>query len=531
MSRPTDIIRKTFAILLIASLLSCAQEGSDKKKLPNSVKTQGKIDPIDRQNGLTRQDVKDSLIKDRSKEKAEREERASRETPIPRMSKLIVAAPPPIIGGDKTISFSVTDQVPLKDVLIELGRAAKIDIDLDPTISGGIILNAKNRPLKEIIDRIASLGDLRYSYQNGVLHFERDTPYTKNYFVDYLISSALWSDVESNINSILTSTATSSADGSGGGKTSSVSINKSAGIMSAYASEKQHKEIIKYLAAVEKSTSSQVIIEAKLVEVKLKDEFKAGINWAQTDQSISIGSTPADSLNGGASLILNTIAGTDLNAKMKALETFGVTRTLSSPRIHAINNQKATLNFSDKLVYFKVDSTQSTSVGASTSVVAATITSTKLEENEGMIVEIVPSINVNTQEITLNIKPKITVKSADVIDPASPKNAAGDGFLIENKVPVMQTRELDTMAKIQSGNIVVIGGLMKEAADNTDIGVPFLSRIPVLGWLFKSTSRTSTITETVIFVKATIVNSNSPASKYDRDFQNKFDSTKRPFFN
>ena len=72
-------------------------------------------------------------------------------------------------------------------------------------ISGGIIVNAKNRPLKEVIDRIATLGNLRYSYKNGVLYFESDTAYTKNYFVDYLFDGKLWSDVETNITSILKS--------------------------------------------------------------------------------------------------------------------------------------------------------------------------------------------------------------------------------------------------------------------------------------------------------------------------------------
>jgi hypothetical protein len=118
----------------------------------------GRIDPFDLDTGATLEEAFDTVLKNRDDEKKSNkasENKSPKETPIPKLSKLIVSPPPPSIGGDKVISFSVTDQVPLKDVLIEFGRMVKIDVDIDPAISGGIILNAKNRPLKEVIDRIA----------------------------------------------------------------------------------------------------------------------------------------------------------------------------------------------------------------------------------------------------------------------------------------------------------------------------------------------------------------------------------------
>ena len=120
------------------------------------------------------------------------------------------------------------------------------------------------------------------------------------------------------------------------------------------------------------------------------------------------------------------------------------------------------------------------------------------------------------------VKPKVSLQSDTVTDPASGS--------IKNEVPVIQTREIDTIAKIKSGNIFVIGGLMKETATNTESGTPFLQRIPILGWLFKSTSKSSTVTETVIFIKATIVNSGSIPGKSDRNLQDKLDPNTRRFF-
>ena len=483
----------------------------------------GRIDPFDVDTGLTREEAFDTIIKKRSDEEKSAKasaEKAPKDAPIPKLSKLIVSPPPPVVGGDKIISFSVTDQVPLKDVLIEFGRMVNIDVDIDPSISGGIILNAKNRPLKEVIDRIATLGNLRYSYSNGVLHFEYDEPYMKNYFVDYLVNGNVWADVETGLTAILNS---------GGGGAAPFTSNKSAGIIAIYANEKQHQEAVKYLADVEKYSSTQVLIEAKVIEVNLTKEYSTGINWSRAGNSFSM--TNGYSAGGAANLIIAT---GELTASISALEKFGITKTISSPRISAINNQKAILNFTDKLVYFQIQQTQSntSTSGGTTALVAKTITTTKLEESVGIVLEIVPSINLRTQEITMNIRPKLSVLSNWVADPASPQDLTdADGNRYVNRVPVIQSRELETSAKVQSGNILVIGGLMKDESTNADSGVPLLGRIPVLGWLFKSMSRKSGVTETVIFIKATIINSGTPVDKVDRDIQKNFDPSKRKYIN
>ena len=582
MPKTASLAKKIVALFLIACSLSCAQ---------------GRIDPFDRTTGLSQSEIRDGLIKNQKKSKSSSLEKSRQEknSAIPNVSKLMVTPPPPQIGGDKIISFSVTEQVPLKDVLIELGRLTKIDVDLDPKISGGIILNAKNRPFKEVLDRIATLGKLRYTYENNVLYFQPDKPYIKNYFVDYLQGGTLWTDVESNIRNILSpggaggnvgrsgaaaptansasnptqnsapaANAQTSANGgsgassggrsSGGGSSnsstpsggnqgsgsfvspngSSFSSNKSAGIISIAATSKEHDTISKYLSDVEKYASAQVLIEAKVVEVTLTDVFKTGIEWSSIGKTKTLTSANGYAKGGPINFIATELFNSDLSASITALETFGTTKTLSSPRIHAINNQKASLNFTDKLIYFTVSQSQTaaaTGAGTTAPVIATTISSTKQEEDVGVQLDITPSINLRSNEVTMNIQPKLSVRSDWVLDPASPKDFVDpDGKRIYNLVPVIQTRTISTIAKIQSGGVFVIGGLMKESTTDTDTGIPFIQRIPVLGWLFKSTNKDSQITETVIFIKATIVNSNTRADKNDRDFQEKFDSNKRPYF-
>ena len=506
-------------------------------------------DSFDDKAKLTRSDIKDLMIKN-PKDSKSKKNKNQEEYSIPNVSKLIISPPPPVLGGDKTISFSVTDQAPLKDVLIELGRIANIDIDLDPTISGGVIINAKNRPLKEVIDRIATQGGLRYSYKNGILYFQRDMPFMKNYFVDYLTDGSVWGDVESNLSAILISEqSTQSSNGSSGDSAnaeSSYTTNKSAGIISVFSTERQHGAVEKYLRDVEKYSSAQVLIEAKVVEVSLSDSFRAGINWSWLNSIPKSGVPYSLTQNSmadftaiasagvkptifalGNSTSRKGLFGGSLDLTIQALEEFGTTKTISSPRIHAMNNQKATLSFQDKLVYFKIETTQSQSgansggTSAPSNVVSTSTTSTKMEENIGVELAITPSINLKTNEVTMTIEPTLAVKSGEVKDPVNEKNI----------VPIIQTRTLSTIAKVLSGNVLVIGGLMKQDSANQDSGLPFLNRIPILGALFKVINRKSDIVETVIFIKATIVNSATGATKDDREFQEKFDSGKRRYFN
>ena len=511
MSQATNLIKIISIVFLLVAQSSCYQ---------------GKLDPFDVQNGLSRKDIKDAIVKQPegiNKKNSELLKTIS----IPKTSKLIMTPPPPVIGGDKVISFSVTDTVPLKDVLTELGRVAKIDVDISSKVSGGVTINAKNRSLKEILDRISTQANLRYSYNNGVLYFEPDAPIMKNYFVDYLQKGPLWGEVEKNILSILTN----SQDSSGVLKNSSISSNKSAGIITAFATESQQEEIAKYLDAVYRTASAQVLIEAKIVEVGLKEEFRAGIQW---DILGTTTSTIAGTTSGGGGIVSGTISlfNGNISSSINALETFGTTRTIASPRLHAINNQKASLKFADTIVYFKIDSNQNvTTTSGATSANQSNVTSTKEELDIGTELEISPSINIATQEIVLNVKPTLSVRGVDVIDPASPTNADGESVeSLQNKVPQVNTRTVETIAKIKSGDVLVIGGLMRDDTTNTDTGVPFLAGIPVLGWLFKSSTKETNITETVIFIKATIIENGKGPSKIDADLQKKFDSNRRRFF-
>lgn len=586
---------KIFTVLTTSYLIACSKTGVDSTNIISS-------------SSIGNKEIRSAIVKQKENQantnKVSSSDLSHKTIKTPSISSLISFPPAPKFGGDKIISFSTTEKVPLKDTLIELGRVMQIDLDIDPGISGGISMNAKKRPLLEVLDRIALLGNLRYSYNNGVLFFERDNPYIKNYAVGYLRSAKSWGDTETNLKSILTSFDQQNQlnslaqqmnqgilnpnlqpgianqiqpngmipnnmmnngianqiqpnNGMMGNNmmnqmqpngmmgmgmmgmgmnilTANMITNKSSGIITIFANKKQHDAVEEYLKNVEKYSSAQVLIEAKVIEVQLSDKYKTGIDWSWIDAGGSGKSSGSLTNLGGydatspISIKLGGILfGGSISSSISALESFGVTKTISSPRVHAMNNQESVLNFTDKLVYFQVTNTQTTTAGnpisTSTTIgsnVTATSNSTKQEENVGVKLTITPSINIETREITLDITPTISVKSGEVVDPVN----------VNNRVPVIQTREVKTTAQILDGNIIIIGGLMKDTATNLDNGIPFIQRIPVLGWLFKSSSKDSTVTETVILIKATIVNSRSIPNKIDREIQNKFDTNRRAFF-
>lgn len=509
---------KTFSfIILCLCLISCNEK---KETIEGSI--------IDPDNNMSRKEFTDLMNGKKSGSSDNFNlELSNKQTP-PNISKLLVAPPPPPMGNGNLISFSVTEEVPIKDVLIELGRIADLDIEVDPDIQGGIILKVSNKPLDVIVKRIADLAGLKYTYTNGILRFEKDLPYTETYNVDFLIDNDIWGTMESALNEIILLNAPKNVSTqvyttnqpqqqftqskNANVDSYKIIINKPSSMVTVYANEKAQKAVKEYIDHVKINYASQVLIEAKVVEVTLNDKYQAGIDWSVIGKDGGISSGFADN-NGTIRTVIGGLNGKvlkgDLTAAINALQTFGITKTISSPRVHAINNQKADLKFIKKLIYFSIEKDEEEDDNGNKNI---TYTSTKQEDEEGVSLSITPSINLEKNEITLKVLPDLRVQVGEAIDPIN----------TENKVPVIQSRSVETSLKVKSGNILVIGGLMKEKTENTQTGVPFLSSIPWLGHLFKSTANTKEIVETVIFIKATIVKPNGEIENYDKELYKKF---------
>ncbi len=586
--------------------------------------------------------------------------------PVPKLADILAAPRPPKIGETQLVSIAVTDDVPLKDVLLELAKLADVDIELDAGITGGIEFIAKDKPFNEVIDRICSLTGLRYTMKNNVLRVERDTPYIKSYSIDFLnldresdssvnlstnvlsttvggggggSGSALntgstssvkskstgdfWKSLESGVQQILAyeapdhisattlqvedanavtaitggqGSSTPAANGTsatGGAATAgkagttppapiaapatsganqnnaqnaskpTYTINRQAGILTLNATSSQHEMVERFLASLKKNASSQVLIEAKIIEVDLNDQYASGIDWqnvgTRLNQIPGIGvvtasfplGAPANSIVSAGNFISFASSSTTTNI-LQLIEAFGTTRTLSSPRLHAINNQQSTLTFAENHVYFTLvvtPATQTTTGGVTTGAVAPTITSTTQTVPIGVMMTMMPSIDAKNNEITLAVRPTLSTIIDTVNDPAfdltiaqaistllSGQNGTSSAATslantlsgLHNQIPEVQVRELDSTLKIKSGETMIIGGLMQQEAANKDQGVPFISSVPVIGNLFKSVAKSAHNKELVLLIKATIVNANGDLGEPDSTIFHKFSDDPRP---
>ena len=145
-----------------------------------------------------------------------------------------------------------------------------------------------------------------------------------------------------------------------------------------------------------------------------------------------------------------------------------------------------------------------------------------------IILSLQPSINVDNNEILMNIRPTISSTPSVESDPAVALIAAKEEVSITSEVPVIKLQELDTLLKIKSGDVMVIGGLIEQSHDNQESGIPILKDIPLLGYLFKSKAKTTSLKETVIFIKATIIDNNHKIDKLDKNFYKTFTNDPSP---
>lgn len=308
------------------------------------------------------------------------------------------------------------------------------------------------------------------------------------------------------------------------GEVENYSFNKQAGLVSVFANQKQHKLIKKYLDAMKASLTTQVLIEAKVLEVGLDDEFSAGINWDTLfsgDFNLGVNFPRVDFEQAAAGTASVGITGSDFNLLAQFVQRFGNVHTLSSPRLTVMNNQSAILNVAENQVFFELDVSREENPDAGTE--QTDIDSEIRNVPEGVIISVHPSIDMQSSEITLNLRPSITRVIDTVLEPA----AASLG--VDNFVPVLAVRELDSIVKMKSGEIIVMGGLMQDQTRGNQTGVPVLSEIPGIGGLFRGQTDRIQKTEMVILLRATIIGDGPKPDSVDKEMFEKFSGDRRPF--
>ncbi|HUJ01799.1 MAG TPA: pilus (MSHA type) biogenesis protein MshL [Usitatibacter sp.] len=291
----------------------------------------------------------------------------------------------------------------------------------------------------------------------------------------------------------------------------SVIVNPETGIVSVRATSRQQEKVRQFLEQVAGASKRQVLIEATVVEVLLNDNYQAGIDWSALGinglgysftQAFTGPDLPSNPFRVGTSAFTihynnpNAAVGGSIQSTVKLLDSFGRTRVLSSPQLMVLNNQTAVLKVVDNQVYFTVKADTVTNQTTSTT----TFTTTQNVVPVGFLMNVTPEISEGDM-VTLDVRPTVTRIIGTVQDP-NPSLAAAN---VTSLIPVTQTREMESVLKVGSGQTAVLGGLMLDSFQGQREGLPVASRIPVVGDLFSNRNDVAQKSELVIFIRPVVV--------------------------
>lgn len=285
----------------------------------------------------------------------------------------------------------------------------------------------------------------------------------------------------------------------------SVIVNPESGVITVRATGRQHEKIQEFIDRVIASSRRQVLIEATIVEVTLGDGYQQGIQWdrLRKDGSTKFSLTPA-SVNtnvGNAvtpfTLTFSQLGGAfDITGIVDLLQSYGTAKVLSSPRLSVMNNQTALLKVVENFVYFnvKADTTSTANVGTTVAV-----TTTPQSVSVGLVMSVTAQVS-DSNAVILNVRPTISSISELKEDP-NPSIPPG----VKNYVPQIRTREIESVMRVNSGEIAVLGGLMEDGVNWKTGRVPILGQIPLVGELFTTRNNAATKSELVIFLRPVII--------------------------
>lgn len=457
------------------------------------------------------------------------------------------------------------NQVPARAFFVSLVGDAGVNVVAHPEVEGAISLELKNVTINDVLDVTRDVYGYEYKISNGIYTIYPRKLRTEVFPIDYLdVQRVGVTDTSVQIGKISSSSgnnSNSNSGGSGGGSSVAdsanlfgflgeesdvkngesitpgarvqtltktdfwsslneailaivgeggdrmVMVNPQSGLVLVKALPNELSAVRDFLQKSELSVSRQVVLETKILEVRLDDDFRAGINWgaisgalAMRQTDVSTG-TLADILGGSdpnavrESVVSTALDVTDITKLIGLLDQQGDVQVLSSPRISTVNNQKAVIRVgSDE--FFVTGLENSTTSSASSIVNTPEV---KLDSFfSGIALDVTPQISEGG-EVILHVHPMVTT----VQDQIKEIDIGGDVFSLP--LALRDVRESDSIVRAKNGQVVVLGGLMQESMAFVDTKRAFLGDIPVVNLLFKARQKSKVKTELVILMRPIVV--------------------------
>jgi len=442
------------------------------------------------------------------------------------------------------------ENLPLNALLRALAQQLSLAIHFSEPLATEVNWIIPSQPAFDVLNQLAERYDLHWSLRNGVLDIRGPTPFTAFYAVDYLNMERQFNSNVGLATEVGTMRGLNESGGAATENSSSTTItnasrqafwaslsndlsvwlagpsdsnneraaihtkwavNADAGLISLHSSPNTHRRLKEYLAQLKSASRRQVLIEASVVEVLLSDDFEVGIDWQWLARGLD-GITAIQQLHGLGPLTGDSVARAptpsglvtfsqryqqgDFAATFQLLERFGDVRIVSRPQILAMNNQPAVLKVVDNRVYFTVNVERQQSAES-----VERYTQTRIHTVPvGLVMSVTPHIS-DGNDVMLNVRPSLSRILGFVDDPNPELNTAS----VRNGVPEIQVREMESVLRVPSGRIAVIGGLMQSVQDDRDRQLPGLANLPGIGALFKQTKQQRKRTELFIVLKPTVL--------------------------
>ena len=453
--------------------------------------------------------------------------------------------------------------IPIRDFLHSLVRDTARNMVVHPKISGSVSLELKDVSIFEVMDVIRDMYGYDYTLERNTFQVYPNVLRTEIFQVDYLnVARRGHSEIQVSAGTVGDNRGSGGRSGQGNNSYGGDSYNNSGGggnnggrssgvvgtvvntdgeadfwseleaTLGLLVLHQQGSQIVvtpqvglivvrarpdalhlvrQYLDDVEGTLHRQVIIEAKIVEVTLRDGFESGIDWhsfgdasggtfAPTESSAGSEHSVAGQFASGVGEVFNPLGGAftlsaafgDFSGALRLLRSQGTVQVLSSPRIATVNNQKAVIKVGFDEFFVTDISTDTVTAGSAIN----TNNSPQLTPFfSGIALDVTPQISADG-DVVLHIHPTVSEVREQL------KRIGGEDI----PLAASTIRESDSVVRARNGEIIVIGGLMQNSSRDDNSQVPLLGRLPVLGNLFRGVARESTKSELVILLKPTIVN-------------------------